>query len=415
MTLSAAAGISASPRGEAGRAGSDVRSDLHVAFEGRSSGGIEIGLRSRVELYYGDGIRQQVRDVLRTLGIEHALIEIVDEGALPFVIAARIEAAVRRAGLARGKPALPEAVTLAAPSQRDRLRRSRLYLPGNEPKYFINAELHGPDAVILDLEDSVHYAEKDAARLLVRNALRAVDFGAAERMVRINQLPLGLADLEAIVPQAPNLILIPKVETAEQVSDVVGAIDSIAKRANVARLIWLMPILESALGIENAFAIATASERIAAITIGLEDYTADLGVVKTAGGSETIFARQRVVNAAHAARVQAIDSVYGDVSDTEGLLHWGEAARAMGFEGMGCIHPVQIEIIHRAFAPAPNELEKALTIVAAYDDAEARGLGVVSLGSKMIDAPVVQRALKLVTRARKMGIIADVASSGEQS
>jgi citrate lyase subunit beta/citryl-CoA lyase len=331
------------------------------------------------------------------------------------VIAARIEAAVRRAGLAQGKSALPEAVTLAAPSPRDRLRRSRLYLPGNEPKYFINAGLHGPDAVILDLEDSVHYAEKDAARLLVRNALRAVDFGAAERMVRINQLPLGLADLEEIVPQSPDVILIPKVETAAQISDVVGAVDSITQRAGVTRPIWLMPILESALGIENAFAIATASDRIAAITLGLEDYTADLGVAKTPGGSESLYARQRVVNAAHAARVQAIDSVYGDVVDTDGLLHWGEASRAMGFEGMGCIHPVQIEIIHRAFAPSPNELEKALAIVAAFEEAQARGLGVVSLGSKMIDAPVVQRAVKLVARARKMGIIADQASTGEPS
>ena len=412
---SVSAETSAARRGEAGRAGNDVRSDLHVSFEERTSGGIEVGLRSRVELYYGEVIRQQVGDVLCTLGVEHALIQIVDEGALPFVIAARVESAVRRAGLAPGKPALPEAVTLSAPSPSDRLRRSRLYLPGNEPKYFVNAGLHGPDAVILDLEDSVHYAEKDAARLLVRNALRAVDFGGAERMVRINQLPLGLTDLEEIVPQSPDLILIPKVETAAQVVDVDAAITFIAKQASVARPIWLMPILESALGIENAFAIATVSDRIAAITIGLEDYTADLGVAKTAGGSESLYARQRVVNAAHAAHVQAIDSVYGDVADTEGLLHWGEASRAMGFEGMGCIHPVQIEIIHRAFAPEPNELEKALKIVAAYEDAQARGLGVVSLGSKMIDAPVVQRALKLVARARKMGIVADPSSAGEPS
>jgi citrate lyase subunit beta / citryl-CoA lyase len=412
--MPAVAETSAARGGEAGRAGNDVRSDLHVTFEERASGGIEIALRSRVELYYGEVIRQQVRNVLRALGVAHACIEIVDEGALPFVIAARVEAAVRRAGLAKGKAAVPEAVTLAAPSQGDRLRRSRLYLPGNEPKYFINAGLHAPDAVILDLEDSVHYAEKDAARLLVRNALRAVDFGAAERMVRINQLPLGLADLEEIVPQSPDLILIPKVEAAAQVVEADAAITSIGKQSDVVRPIWLMPILESALGIENAFAIATASERIAAITIGLENYTADLGVAKTAGGSESLYARQRVVNAAHASRVQAIDSVYGDVSDTEGLLHWGEASCAMGFEGMGCIHPVQIEIIHRAFAPSPNELEKALKIVAAYDDAQARGLGVVSLGSKMIDAPVVQRAVKLVARARKMGIIADQSAAGEQ-
>jgi len=393
-------------RGEAGRAGGDVRSDLHVTFEERTSGGIEIDLRSRVDLYYGDSIRSQVRETLHTLGVEHGRIEIVDEGALPFGIAARIEAAVRRAGLAQGKAALPEATSLPAASAKDRLRRSRLYLPGDEPKYFINAGLHSPDAVILDLEDSVHFAEKDATRLLVRNALRSVDFGAAERMVRINQWPLGLDDLEEIVPQAPDLILIPKTETAQQVSDVAAAIESIAARHHLSRPIWLMPILESALGIENAFAIAKASDRVAALTIGLEDYTADLSVVKTACGAESLYARMRVVNASKAAGVQAIDSVYGDVADIDGLLRWGEASRAMGFEGMGCIHPIQIEIIHRAFAPTLSELEKAQQIVAAYEDAQARGLGVVSLGSKMIDAPVVQRALKLVARARQMGLMA---------
>ena len=175
-----------------------------------------------------------------------------------------------------------------------------------------------------------------------------------------------------------------------------------------------MPILESALGIENAFAIANASDRIAGITIGLEDYTADLGVAKTPAGTESLYARMRVVNAAHAAHVQAIDSVYGDVADSDGLLRWGEASRAMGFEGMGCIHPMQIEIIHRAFAPTLSELEKALKIVAAYEDAQARGLGVVSLGSKMIDAPVVQRALKLVARARQMGLLIADAASGQE-
>ena len=392
-------------QGEAGRAGGDVRSDARVLVEERASGGIQVELQSRVALYYGDDIRNQAREVLRSLGVEHALVSIVDEGALRFVIAARVEAAATRSKLSADRQALPDAVPLPAASAKDRLRRSRLYLPGNEPKYFINAGLHAPDAVILDLEDSVHHAEKDAARLLVRNALRSVDFGAAERMVRINQLPLGLLDLEGIVPQAPDLILIPKVETAAQVAEVDGAIARITKQSAVTRPIWLMPILESALGIENAFAIATASDRICALTIGLEDYTADLGVVKTAGGSESLYARQRVVNAAHAAHIQAIDSVYGDVADTEGLLRWGEASRAMGFEGMGCIHPMQIEVIHRSFAPSPVELEKALKIVAAFEEAQAKGLGVVSLGSKMIDAPVVNRAIKLVARARQMGLL----------
>ena len=402
-------------RGEAGRSGGDVRSDLHVAFERRSSGGVEIDLRSRVDLYYGERIRQQVADVLRVLGVEHALVTIVDEGALPFVIAARVEAAARRARLSGKSQALPEPIGLPEGSPRDRLRRSRLYLPGNEPKYFVNAGLHAPDAVILDLEDSVHFAEKDTARVLVRNALRTVGFGCAERMVRINQLPLGLADLDEIVPQSPDLILIPKVEIPQQVTEVAERIAAICKHCRLTRPVWLMPILESALGIENAFAIATASERVVALTIGLEDYTADLGVAKTPGGSESLYARMRVVNAAHAAHIQAIDSVYGDVADSDGLQRWAEASRAMGFEGMGCIHPIQIEIIHRSFAPSAVELDKALKIVAAYKDAQARGLGVVSLGSKMIDAPVVQRALKLVARARQMGLVPEPPRAGESA
>jgi len=166
-----------------------------------------------------------------------------------------------------------------------------------------------------------------------------------------------------------------------------------------------MPILESALGIENAFSIAKASAQIVALTIGLEDYTTDLGVVKTLAGDESLFARQRVINAARAASVQAIDSVFGDVGDLEGLRTWALNSRALGFEGMGCVHPTQIPVIHEAFAPSAAEIERARKIVAAYDEAQEKGLGVVSLGSKMIDAPVVQRALKLMARAKAMGLV----------
>ncbi len=388
---------------EAGHWGKDVRSDLHVSLEPRDSGGLEILLQSRVAAYYGDSILAQAREVLGVLGIQNAHVSIHDEGALPFVIAARLEAAAKRAGMVEARKsagATLEKVALPGASARDRLRRSRLYLPGSEPKYFINAALHGPDAIILDLEDSVHPGEKDAARILIRNTLRAVDFGACERMVRINQLPMGLEDLAEVIPEAPDLVLIPKVEQADQVVEVDQVIQ---KSKGDQRPIWLMPILESALGIENAFAIATASPNVVALTIGLEDYTADMGVAKTSEGRESLYVRTRLVNAAKAAGVQAIDSVFSDVADMDGLRRWGESSRALGFEGMGCIHPAQIQVIHEAFAPSQSELEKALKIVAAFEDAQVRGLGVVSLGSKMIDAPVVDRAKKLVERARKMG------------
>ena len=244
---------------------------------------------------------------------------------------------------------------------------------------------------------------KKMPRVLVRNTLRAVDFGACERMVRINQLPLGLEDLAEVVPESPDLVLIPKVERPEQVGEVDRMIGQLKTRSKTDRPIWIMPILESALGIENAFFIAAVSPNVCALTIGLEDYTADLGVVKTAEGRESLYARNRVVNAAKAAGIQAIDSVFGDVADMDGLRRWGENSRAMGFEGMGCIHPGQIRVIHDAFAPSQTEIDKALKIVAAFEEAQQKGLGVVSLGSKMIDPPVVERAKKLVARAKQMG------------
>jgi len=389
---------------EAGHWGKEIRSDLHVAIEPRDGGGVELGLESRVAPYYGEAILAQARYVLESLGVKNARVSIHDEGALPYVIAARIETALRRAGLANSNKALPEKTALPEPSSKDRLRRSRLYLPGTEPKYAINASLHGPDAIILDLEDSVHPAEKDAARILTRNTLRVVSFGGCERMVRINQLPLGLEDLAEIIPEAPDLVLIPKVEHPGQVTQVDNMIAELKVRYQINRPIWIMPILESGQGIENAAAIASACENVVALTIGLEDYTADLGVVKTADGKESLYARTRLVNAARAAGVQAIDSVYGDVGDVDGLKRWGENARALGFEGMGCIHPSQIPVIHGAFAPSAAEIEKAQKIVGAFEEAQQRGLSVVSLGSKMIDPPVVQRAMKLMARAKEMGL-----------
>jgi citrate lyase subunit beta/citryl-CoA lyase len=401
--------------GEAGRRGADVRSDCWVGVETKESGGVSLSVASKVDTLFGGSIRELVLGTVAVFGPEDVSIQVEDQGALPWVIQARVEAALRRAGVEGAGDARPPTKIEIPPegTPRDRIRRSRLYLPGNEPKFAINAGLHAPDGVILDLEDSVHPAEKDAARVMVRNALRCVDFNGAERMVRINQGDLGLDDLDSVVPEAPDLILIPKVETSGQVKTVQARIDAIQEDLGQTRPVWLMPILESAQGVENAVHIALASPFVAALTIGLEDYTADLGVVKTSEGTESLWARSRLVNAARAAGVQAIDSVYGDVADEAGLLAWGRRSRAMGFQGMGCIHPRQIRIIHEAFAPTPGELKKALRIVAAFEEAEAQGLGVVSLGTKMIDRPVVLRARKLVEEAKEAGLISDEDGAGE--
>jgi citrate lyase subunit beta/citryl-CoA lyase len=400
--------------GEAGRRGEKIRSDVWVGIELRKSGGIDLELKSRVEPYFGEAIRLQVQDVLNTVGVGHARVEVEDAGALPFVIGARVETAARRAGADAGDARPGQTAVVPPPSPRVRLRRSRLYVPGNEPKYFMNAGFYGPDGVILDLEDSVHAEAKDAARLLVRNALRVVEFGRAERMVRINQLPLGLQDLAAIVPEQPEMILIPKVETADQVREVSSAIDSIATGAGDERPLWLMPILETALGIENSFEIARSSQRVVALTIGLEDYAADLGVPRSAEGTESMYARKRLVNAAKAAGVQAIDSVYGQVDDIDGLGAWCERSRQLGFEGMGCVHPRQIPVIHERFNPSPAQIDRALRIVEAFTRAEAEGLGVVSLGSKMIDPPVVKQSLRLVDQARQLGLLPEEHDSETQ-
>jgi citrate lyase subunit beta/citryl-CoA lyase len=392
--------------GTCGPRGDEVRSDVCFEVTLRDSGGIVVQGGSKVDPYYGDAIRNQVHAVCEAVGVKHAHVDMQDGGALPFAIAARLECAAQRALGRSVAPALPEPLPHGhAPSARDRLRRSRLYLPGNAPRFFTSAALYGADAIILDLEDAVAATEKDAARIMVRNALRCVDFAPAERMVRINPGEIGLRDLDAVVPQQPDLILIPKCDTPEQVLEVDAHLASLRDKLHVDRPIWLMPILETARAIENAYAIASASSRVAAVTIGLEDYTADLGVQRTAEGIESLYARMALVNAAKAAGVQAIDSVYSDVADQDGLRASTLESRRLGFEGRGCIHPRQIPIIHEAFAPEAKEIQRACRIVAAFEQATAAGLGVVSLGTKMIDPPVVKRAQRTVALAVQLGLL----------
>ncbi|MEI6049279.1 MAG: aldolase/citrate lyase family protein [Bacteroidota bacterium] len=388
-----------------GNSGPKIRSDCEITLELKDEGGIIIDLVSKVKALYGESIESLVSEILRFFDIKNAFVKISDSGALPFVIAARLESAVKQL-IETKLDYLPGFIEENRYSTtRDRFRFSRLYLPGNTPGLMINAGLHSADGIILDLEDSVAPGKKDEARILVRNVLRQINFFGAERMVRINQGERGLDDLHFVVPHNVNLILIPKCESADYIIQVEKEISGIKEKLSIVNQVFLMPIIESALGIENSFGIARSSENVVAIAIGLEDYTADLGVARTAEGKESFYARTRLVVAANAAGIQPIDSVFSDVGDMEALRQNVLTSKALGFEGMGCIHPRQIPVIRQVFAPDEIEIEKSKKIVLAFETAKQKGLGVVAIGSKMIDAPVVSRAQRMLDLAMRLGTL----------
>ncbi|MFP4083058.1 MAG: aldolase/citrate lyase family protein [Candidatus Aminicenantes bacterium] len=378
----------------------ETSSDCWVRLEIKERGGLKIEIRSKVKSMYGEAISKTAEDMMNFFKIENASLFIEDGGSLPFVLTARIEAAVRQCFPQKKEEYLaPVAPQNVYQVERDRFRRSRLYIPGDQPRLIINAGLYKPDGIILDLEDSVALPEKESARLMVRNALREVDFMGAERMVRINQIPMGIEDLAFTVPHGVHTILIPKCEDAETVKKVDDSIEKLRNKHKMKNEIYLMPIIESALGALNAYQIALASPHTVALTIGLEDFTADIGAERTVEGQESFLARQQVVLAARAAGIQPIDSVFSDVGDEEGLKKSVLEAKSLGFEGKGCIHPSQIKIVHQGFAPNDQEIAKAKKINLAIEEARKKGSGVVSLGSKMIDPPVVKRAERILKLA----------------
>jgi len=383
-----------------GAKGEKPRSDLRVKYT-PTKNSLSISIHSSVKNLFGSAIEKQTKLVCKDLKIDKGNFEVEDFGAVPFVIAARIEAAIKQAYPELQLESLPPIKIFSTyKSTRDKFRRSRLYLPGNQPKLMLNAGIHNPDGIILDLEDAVSPLEKEDTRYVVRNALRSLDFFGAERMVRINQGEMGLKDLEFIVPHNVHLILVPKVEDPKELKKIDERIAEISEECGRKEPVFLMPIIESGRGVLKALNIAESSPNIVALAIGLEDYTADLGVQRTKEGNESFFARSMIVNAARAAGIQAIDTVYSDVANEEGLRASVQEAKSLGFDGKGCIHPRQIKPLHEEFAPLQTEVEKAEKIVEAFEIAEKKGLGVVSLGSKMIDPPVVKRAQRTVKLAK---------------
>ncbi|MGE5707443.1 MAG: aldolase/citrate lyase family protein [Bacteroidota bacterium] len=284
-----------------------------------------------------------------------------------------------------------------------KLRRTLLYVPGNKPNLVQSAAVFGPDSIMLDLEDAVLASEKDAARMLVAQALKSVNFAGIEVLVRINGLDseLGFQDLAAIMPSRPDGIRFPKVNTADDIHQMDELLTKYERELGIEEgKTFVIASLESAMAIENAFAIAKASPRMQGIAIGAEDYTADLKTTRSREGTELFYARSAIVTAARAAGIMAIDTVFSDINDEEGLVTETQLVKQLGFDGKSVINPRQIGPVHRVFRPTEKEIEKASAIIGAFEEAKEKGSGVVALNGKMIDRPVVLRAQRVMELAK---------------
>lgn len=288
-----------------------------------------------------------------------------------------------------------------------------MYVPGNNPNMMADCMIYGADTILLDLEDSVSISEKDAARYLVKYALRYLDFDGTEVAIRINGMdtPYWQEDIKKIIPEKPDMIRLPKAETKEQIKKLDEEITKIEEKSGIkVGNTKIMVSIESAKGLKNAYDIATASPRMQAIAIGGEDFTADLGVKRTREGNELLVARGELILAAKAAKVDVIDSVFSNVDDEEGLRMETERAKAMGFTGKSIINPRQIPIVHDVFKPTGEEIEEAINITRAIEEAKKKGSGVISLNGKMIDKPIVEKAQRVLELAKTLGLVEEVAA-----
>ena len=287
------------------------------------------------------------------------------------------------------------------------MRRSMLFLPGNNPNMLINGNCLGSDAVIFDLEDAVSPAEKDAARILVRNTMRYMDFRGCEIIVRINSIDTAFwqKDIDEILPYKPGLVLLPKTGSAADVLEADRYMTEVEQKLGLPQnTVGLMPLIETAMGVENAFAIASATKRVKALFLGAEDLTADLQCKRTKEGREIEYARTRLVVAARAAGVDVYDTPFTDINDDEGIVVDAQLAKGLGFTGKASISPRHVEVINAVFSPTQKEVDYAYEVMDAIALAKSQGKGAIALHGKMIDAPIVTRAQQTIAMAQALGM-----------
>lgn len=291
----------------------------------------------------------------------------------------------------------------------ERLRRTMMFVPASNAAMLRDANLYGADSIMFDLEDSVSLKEKDSARFLLYQAIKTFDFGETETIVRINDLEAGgRDDIAAMVRAGIDCIRLPKTETAQDVIDVAEVITEVEEQ--IGREVGstkMFCAIEGPIGVFNALAIATASERVVGIALGAEDYVTAMKTKRypEKNGEELFFARSMIVHAARAAGIAAVDTVFSDVNDMDNFRREVERIKQLGFDGKSVINPRQIPVVNDVFAPTEKEIDHAQNVMAAIAEAEAKGSGVVSLNGKMIDKPIVERAERVLALARAAGIL----------
>jgi citrate lyase beta subunit len=289
-----------------------------------------------------------------------------------------------------------------------RIRRALLFMPGDDRRKIEKGAASSVDSVIMDLEDGVAFSAKAAARATIASALKEVDFGRTEKLVRMTAVSrdnFPEDDIEQTVVGKPDGYLIPKVEHSWQVALVSERLTSIERRQGWDEgSIVLIPIVETAMGVVNVREIAENSPRLVALAFGAEDLAGSLGAIRTPAMTEAMYARAAVVLHAKAYGLQAIDTPYANLTDTDGLFAETTQALIMGYTGKQAVHPKQIDIIQAVFTPTDEQILAALRIIRAHEEHQEKGEGVFALDGKMVDMPVVRAAAVVIARARAAGI-----------
>lgn len=290
---------------------------------------------------------------------------------------------------------------------KQRIRRTMLFLPGNNPGMLTDAHIYKPDSIMMDLEDAVSINQKDAARMLVYHALKTIDYGDVETVVRINELSSGLGekDIEAVVRAGVDVIRLPKTDTAQDIIDVDKIITRVEKEIGREGQTLMMAAIESARGVINAVEIAQASPRMMGIALGAEDYVTNLKTSRSNHGMELFLARSQIVLAARNAGISCFDTINSNLDDMDQFREEVQFIKDLGFDGKSVIHPKQIPLVNEIYTPTKEEIRKSMRIIAGSKEAEKRGSGVISVDGKMIDGPIIIRAQRVLDLAIASGVL----------